>query len=62
MLGESGENKVIAIYEKYHILTDFFKEIAGVSEVIAEKDACRMEHIISSETFEGIKRYMERNK
>ena len=33
----------------------FINEILGVDEEIAEKDACRIEHIISPETFAGIK-------
>ena len=33
----------------------FINELLGVDEKIAEKDACRIEHIISPETFAGIK-------
>ncbi|WP_343098475.1 iron dependent repressor, metal binding and dimerization domain protein [Clostridioides difficile] len=33
----------------------------GVSFDIAEKDACRIEHVISKETFEGIKKYLDKN-
>ena len=36
-------------------LTRFINEVLGVDETIAEKDACRIEHIISPETFAGIK-------
>lgn len=56
---EEGEKKAIAIYERHHILTDFFIKIAGVSREIAEEDACKIEHIISDETFNGIKKYMK---
>ncbi|MBQ1275050.1 MAG: metal-dependent transcriptional regulator [Cellulosilyticum sp.] len=59
---EQGEKKAIAIYEKHHILTQFFQKVACVSAEIAEEDACKIEHIISNETFEGIKKYMEINK
>jgi Mn-dependent DtxR family transcriptional regulator len=31
----------------------------GVSEETADEDACKMEHAISDETFEAIKRYVE---
>jgi Mn-dependent DtxR family transcriptional regulator len=34
----------------------------GVDAAIAEKDACRMEHVISNETFEMIKRQAEKQK
>ena len=59
---EEGEKKAVAIYERHHILTEFFEKIAKVSPEIAEEDACKIEHILSSETFKGIKKYMETHK
>jgi Mn-dependent DtxR family transcriptional regulator len=35
---------------------------AGVNETIAENDACRIEHIISPETFKGIKKYIKEHE
>lgn len=46
------------IYAKHKALTEFFIEVAGVSPEIAEEDACRIEHVISDETFEGLKRIL----
>lgn len=43
-----------AVYERHQVLTEILKKI-GVSEEIAEEDACRVEHVISSETFKCIK-------
>ena len=42
------------IYEKHRFFTDRLIE-AGVDPETAEREACRMEHVISSETFEKIK-------
>lgn len=56
---KEGEEKAVAIYERHHILTSFFQEIAKVSKEVAEEDACKIEHIISDETFKGIKEYMQ---
>ena len=42
------------IYERHRVLTEYFKSI-GVSPAIAERDACRIEHVISDETFDRIK-------
>ena len=63
-LTEEGKAKAKDIYEKHKYLTKFFVEVVGVSPEIAEEDACRMEHFISEETFEGIKRllYEKREK
>ena len=40
------------------VLTRFFAEHIGVPADIAEHDACRIEHVISPETFEGIKKHL----
>lgn len=56
---EAGERKAIAVYERHHTLTDFLIKVAHVSPEVAEEDACRIEHIISEDTFEGIKAYMK---
>ena len=50
------------IYEKHKCLTAFLIEIVGVSPKIAEEDACRIEHFISDESFEGIKKLLENEK
>ena len=41
-------------YEKHRFFTDLLTE-AGVDPVTAEKDACRMEHVISQESFERLR-------
>ncbi|MDD6466897.1 MAG: metal-dependent transcriptional regulator [Erysipelotrichaceae bacterium] len=46
------------IYERHTCLTNWLCRI-GVDPQIAADDACRMEHVISSETFEAIKAYVE---
>lgn len=47
-----------SVYERHTALSGFLRAI-GVSEQTAKEDACRMEHIISEETFEAIKKYTE---
>jgi len=46
------------MYERHTILTHLLERL-GVSEATAAEDACRMEHVISEETFEAIKRHMQ---
>ena len=55
VLTKEGQNKAAAVYDRHVTLTQFITNILGVDEKIAEKDACRIEHIISPETFAGIK-------
>lgn len=57
------EGRIIAenLFERHTILTKCLVEI-GVPEEIASEDACKVEHIISEETFEAIKRSLENQK
>lgn len=54
-LTKEGQKKAAAVYDRHVTLTRFINKKLGVDEEIAEKDACRIEHIISPETFAGIK-------
>ena len=42
------------IYSRHEILTAFLKKLS-VSEDVASADACKIEHVISDESFEAIK-------
>jgi len=54
-LTDIGRELAEKIYERHTYLTKFFVSI-GVNEEIAAADACKIEHIISDETFQAIKR------
>lgn len=58
-LTEKGRKKAESVYEKHTVLTSFFMKVADIPEEIAEKDACRLEHIISPETYSGIKEFLK---
>ena len=49
------------IYNHHTTLTDLLVKL-GVTPETAAQDACKMEHIISDETFNAIKRHIEKNK
>ncbi len=57
-LTSSGNKKAKDIYEKHQVLTEFLRDVIKISPEQAEEDACRIEHVISNDTFEGIKRYL----
>ena len=59
-LTEKGKEKAGGIYERHKLLTEFLQKVSSVGPEPAEEDACKMEHIISEETFQGIKRFMEK--
>lgn len=56
VLTEEGRRVAEKTYERHRLLTKIFVEL-GVSEQTASEDACRMEHIISDETFAALKRH-----
>lgn len=60
-LTDVGKAVAEAIYERHNILTKFLQITAKVSNEIAEEDACKIEHILCDETFQGIKQFVEKN-
>lgn len=47
------------VYERHQILTRCLVAL-GVSEQVASEDACRIEHVISAESFEKIRAYFKK--
>ncbi len=57
-LTDEGVEIAHKIYERHTILTEFLAGLGVDSETAAE-DACKIEHHISSQSFNAIKNYME---
>ena len=55
-LTPSGKAIADKIYERHQLLSKWLEEL-GVDPKIAAEDACRMEHVISSESFDAIKKH-----
>ena len=56
-LTESGLEIAEKIYARHTLLTRLLVHI-GVSEETAAEDACKLEHAISDESFDALKRYV----
>ena len=56
-LTEKGVKAAETLYERHTILTNLFVSL-GVERDIAADDACKIEHVISAESFEAIKNYI----
>jgi len=54
-LTKQGVSRAAEIRDRHNLLTAFLGTIVGVSANTAEKDACKMEHLLSEETFRKIK-------
>jgi len=55
-LSPEGKAAAAEIRRRHGLLTEFLRDVVGVSPEIAEQDACRIEHYLSAETMEGIAR------
>lgn len=58
-LTEVGQDVAEKIFERHTVLTRLLVSL-GVEADVAAEDACRVEHVISDQSFEAIKRYFNR--
>ena len=58
-LTESGKAIAEMIHERHELLTAWLTNL-GVPEDIASDDACKLEHVLSKESFEAIKKHAQR--
>jgi len=61
-LTEKGEAKALEIYERHQVIAEYLEKVVGVDAETADQDACYMEHILSDQTFDGIKRLLKEAK
>ena len=59
-LTDEGRARAEAVYERHCLLVRFLREVLGVGEENSDADACRIEHVISEETLERIKDFLNR--
>lgn len=58
-LTDSGKAIADMIFERHELLTSWLVSL-GVPEEIASEDACKVEHVISKETFDAIKQFAQK--
>ncbi len=56
-LTDAGREIAEKIYERHTFLSTFIAKL-GVDPQVAAEDACKMEHVISDETFAALKRHI----
>ena len=57
-LTDIGHEIATKIYERHMHITEFFIKL-GVTPAVASDDACKIEHDISDESFEAIKKFVK---
>lgn len=60
-LTQSGSEIAERIYERHQVISKWLMDL-GVAEQTATTDACRIEHVISPETFDKIKEHIAKDK
>ena len=58
---EKGQEIAERIYERHTLFSDWLIAL-GVSPEVAAEDACRIEHVISDETFEAFKAHTAKHQ
>lgn len=56
-LTDAGRKIAETIYERHELLTSWLTAL-GVDKNVAEEDACKIEHVISAESFKAIKEHI----
>ncbi len=56
-LTEKGEEIAMRVYDRHKTIMSFLTAI-GVDEAVAREDACKIEHDISEESFNALRRHL----
>jgi len=60
-LTEAGRSHAREIYRRHKTLKKFFQTIVGLDEVVAEEEACKIEHYLNKDTIHRILKFTEAN-
>jgi len=59
VLTERGRRLAEEVARRHQILFQFFTEILGLDEELADRDACQVEHYLSEETLERTSKFVD---
>ena len=59
-LTDLGLQKATDIYERHRVITQLLMK-TGADKELAEENACRIEHVVSPEMFEILKKFIEKS-
>ncbi|MFW6150599.1 MAG: metal-dependent transcriptional regulator [Chloroflexota bacterium] len=58
-LTAEGQRAAADVWWRHEILARFLTEVLGMDTRIAQRDACKMEHVVSAETFDRLTKFVE---
>ncbi|MDR2201513.1 MAG: metal-dependent transcriptional regulator [Clostridiales bacterium] len=59
---ELGFARASQIHDRHLTIADYLQNVLGVPASVADADACRIEHVISPETFDAIKETVKKER
>lgn len=59
LLTKQGTLKAREVYDRHLLITRFLRDVLGVSDENTEEDACKIEHVISYETYEKLNVFVD---
>jgi len=54
-LTAAGLSRAAAVFDRHNIIAGYLRDVLGVDEVTAQEDACRIEHVLSENSFQKMK-------
>jgi Mn-dependent DtxR family transcriptional regulator len=60
-LTAAGERRASDVFDRHNVIAGYLWYILGVDKEVAQEDACRIEHIISEQTFRNMKERLMAN-
>ena len=54
-LTDAGKLRAAAVFDRHNIIAGYLEKVLGVDKITAEEDACRIEHVLSEESFQKMK-------
>ena len=50
-LTKEGKARAAAVFDRHNIIAGYLREVLGVDEITAQEDACRIEHVLSENSY-----------
>jgi Mn-dependent DtxR family transcriptional regulator len=62
VLTRKGVRKASSVYNKHCLIAEFLQQTLGLDSAEAEKNACKIEHVVTEKCFKQIKKCLKLNK
>lgn len=59
VLTKRGHLRAREVYDRHLLITRFLRDVLGVSDKNTDEDACKIEHVISYETYEKLNVFVD---